>query len=509
MYPSYRTITLLLFLFTVILNAQEKPNVIVVLVDDLGLGDVSYYRKLHSDNIIVETPALDALAENGTVFTNAHAPAALCAPSRYAIMTGNHCYRSDAPWGVWGSYEKSPIKENQLTLAKLMKQAGYHTAFFGKWHIGGDFLRKDDPKTIYRGPRNKPELDVDIRKIVGGGPRYHGFDYALSFQAGIQDVPYAIYENSIFKPIAKNSKITFITQAKMDKIGVKLDKAEGLGDSHWNPTHMGHMLIYTAKNYIEENANKDKPFFMYYSALAVHLPHTPTDELNGMKIAGTTPSKHLDLVKELDVQIQMLINTLKEQGIYDDTIIMLTSDNGGLLRKNTLKCGHQPSDIYRGGKNQAYEGGNRVPFIISWNNHLKHQLNGSPVLGLDIMATLADLTQIDLPDDQALDSSSFLPMLKNETEVLNRTIYSQSGTRKEVMLIKDNFKLIMQVDKTDLSNNTQLPIALFDLKNNPTETEEGNLILNKEYQSKIKELATLYHTTRKSGRPTASRFLNN
>ncbi len=503
------TIILFFILFTLVLRAQKKPNVVVVLVDDLGLGDVSYYRKAHSDSIIVETPAIDALAKNGAVFTNAHAPAALCAPSRYAIMTGNHCYRSDAPWGVWGSYEKSPIKENQLTLSKLMKQAGYQTAFFGKWHIGGDFLKKDDPNTIYRGPRNKPELDVDIKKIVGGGPRYHGFDYALSFQAGIQDVPYAVYEDNDMMLLAKDSKITYISQTKMDKIGVKLDKAEGLGDSNWNPHDMGPLLVKKAMDYIDANAHKDKPFFMYYSALAVHLPHTPTDELNGIKIAGTTPSKHLDLVKELDVQLQMLIDTLKKQGIYDDTIIMLTSDNGGLLRKNTLKSGHRPSDIYRGGKNQAYEGGNRVPFIVSWNNHFKHQINESPVLGLDIMATLAELNHIEISADQALDSSSLLLLLENETEDLDRVIYTQSGTGKEVMLIKDGFKLILQVDKSDKSNHTQTPIALFNLNDNPSELEAHNLITKAQYQPKIKKLATLYHATRKSGRPTASRFVNN
>ncbi|WP_396633920.1 sulfatase-like hydrolase/transferase [Maribacter sp. R86514] len=124
------TIILFFILFTLVLRAQKKPNVVVVLVDDLGLGDVSYYRKAHSDSIIVETPAIDALAKNGAVFTNAHAPAALCAPSRYAIMTGNHCYRSDAPWGVWGSYEKSPIKENQLTLFQTNEASGLPNRLF-------------------------------------------------------------------------------------------------------------------------------------------------------------------------------------------------------------------------------------------------------------------------------------------------------------------------------------------------------------------------------------------
>lgn len=121
-----------------------------------SLGDLSFYRKKHTANIILETPALDYLAENGVAFTNAHAPASLCAPSRYAIMTGNHCYRSEYPWGVWGSYQKSPIKEEQLTLGKLMQKAGYHTAFLGKWHLGGDFKRKSNPTEIYRGHETDP-----------------------------------------------------------------------------------------------------------------------------------------------------------------------------------------------------------------------------------------------------------------------------------------------------------------------------------------------------------------
>lgn len=200
---------------------------------------------------------------------------------------------------------------------------------------------------------------------MGGGPNFQGFDYSLTFMAGIQDVPYAVFENSEYMPLAPTSEITFITQKKMDQLGVKLDKDEGLGDSNWNPHDMGPLLIGKALNYIEAQTAKKEPFFMYYSALAVHLPHTPATALNGKKVAGTTPSRHLDMVKELDIQIEMLINKLKDKQLLENTLILLTSDNGGLLIKNTLASGHEPSDIYRGGgKNQAYEGGgNRVPFI--------------------------------------------------------------------------------------------------------------------------------------------------
>jgi len=124
MFRKNKILPLLLVLNSCILIGQHQPNVIVVLADDVGLGDISHYRKIHSDNIVVTTPSIDKLANEGMIFTDAHSPAALCAPSRYAIMTGNHCYRSNSPRGVWGAYQKSPIKTNQLTLGKLMKKSG-------------------------------------------------------------------------------------------------------------------------------------------------------------------------------------------------------------------------------------------------------------------------------------------------------------------------------------------------------------------------------------------------
>ena len=267
------------------INAQQKPNVIVILADDIGTGDLSYYRKLHSDKIILETPALDQLAREGMIFTDAHSPAALCAPSRYAIMTGNNCYRSYAPWGVWGSYQPSPTKPDQLTLGKVMKNAGYSTAFFGKWGFGSDFYEKNNPTKIYRGNRQKVELDVDISQIAGNGPKQNGFDYSIMFPSGIQNVPYAVYENEKWMPLDANSKIGFISQENMTKIDVVLDKDEGLGDTSWDPHNMGPLLVNKAIDFIKQT-DKNKPFFMYYCSLAVHLPHSPSKMLNGKKIGA-------------------------------------------------------------------------------------------------------------------------------------------------------------------------------------------------------------------------------
>lgn len=478
--------------------AQKLPNVIVVLADDIGLGDISYYRRMHSDKIVLETPNLDRLASQGMAFTNAHAPAALCAPSRYAIMTGNSCFRSPFPWGVWGAYQESPIKADQLTLGTLMKQAGYHTAFLGKWHLGGDYYAKDQPGTIYRGPRNEPELDVDITRIVGGGPSQNGFDYNLTLPAGIQASPYAVYENDRWMPLQKGSKIGFISQENMTKIGVKLDKLEGLGDLNWDPHKIGPLLAKKGVDFIERHANKENPFFMYYCSQAVHLPHSPPEMLDGVKIAGTTPSPHMDMIKELDVQMGMLLKALKAQGIYENTLFIFTSDNGGLLRQETLKSGHQPSDIYRGGKNMPFEGGHRVPFIASWPEKIKPgQTNNAPILGLDIMATLAQITKQDIPKNQAADSYNLLPYLFNTPNTDGHPfLITQGGTGKEAIIIEDGWKLIIQIDKKDKTNKTRSPHSFFNLATNPSEDESDNLVTSLPHQEQIQRLFDKYNQVR-------------
>lgn len=506
MYLKMKKTTLfaLIMAYSCALFAQNRPNVIVVLADDIGVGDISYYRKIHSNNIVVETKTLDKLAKEGMIFTDARAPAALCAPSRYAIMTGNSCYRSDFQWGVWGAYEQSPIKPNQLTLGKLMKNAGYKTAFLGKWNLGGDFLKKDDSTQIYREKRLKIQMGVDIRKMVGGGPQSNGFDYSLTFPEGIQDVPYAVFENSVMMPLAKNSTIGFISQENMSKIGVKLDKDEGLGDTNWNPHNMGPLLVNKAVDFIEQNSHSKEPFFMYYCALAVHLPHAPTDKLNGTAIKGTTPSRHLDMVKELDVQMEMLVQALKKQGVYENTLIIFTSDNGGLRVKESIQAGHQSTDIFRGGKNQAYEGGNKVPFIACWHNKIKpNRRSDTPILGLDIMATLAALTQQKIADNKAVDSYNLMPILLDEKNIKTRPfIMTQSGTGKEVMITKNGWKLIMATEGKEGVSQKRKPIALFDLNDNLEEDEGKNLINKPDAQAKVMELLNLYNETRDSGKKT-------
>lgn len=483
------------------LQAQNKnrPNVIVVLADDIGVGDISKYRRLHSDNIILETPNIDKLADQGMMFTNAHSPAALCATTRYAVMTGNSCYRSTHPWGVWSGYAKSVIRDDQMTLGRLMKQADYNTSFFGKWHIGTSFAKKGESNTIYVPKKGKkPILDIDITKILHG-PTQLGFDYSVTLPAGIQDVPYALYENDKWLKLEEDSEIGLIDETYLSKLNLKIDKTAGLGDSNWDPHKIGPILAKKAVDYISKNANKEKPFFMYYCSQAVHVPHAPADKLDGKKIRGTTPSLHMDMIKELDVQMGMLVAELKKQGIYENTVFIFTSDNGGLMvDKNTRKSGHKVSDIYRGAKNQPYEGGHRVPFIVTWPNGVKkHQEYDRPILGLDIMATIAAITNQQLSNDVAQDSYNLLPILKNEKKATTHDyLMVQGGSAHDFTIIDKGWKLIVRVDKKDKSDKTSTPTALFNLNDNVEEKEGENLVNDSKYQAKVAALYKKYKETR-------------
>ncbi|WP_075601848.1 sulfatase family protein [Saccharicrinis aurantiacus] len=504
-----KTLSIIIALFSIAFGSfaqkNKQPNVIVILADDLGTGDISHYRKMHSDTIILETPNIDLLANQGMVFTNAHSPAALCATSRYAIMTGNSCYRSTAGWGVWGGYSKPVIRENQLTLGRLMKQANYNTAFIGKWHIGTGFPQKDNPEHLFisnRQEKRNPRVPVDITKIKIG-PKQLGFDYSLSLPAGIQNVPYAIYENHEWLKLRENSEIKVIDQDYYTKLGVDHFNKPGWGDSNWDPSEMGPLLAKKGVEYIAKHAKQEKPFFMYYCSQAVHTPHAPPAEINGVKIKGSTPSKHLDMVKELDEQVGLLIRELKKQGILNNTVIVFTSDNGGLgpdIVPDSYKAGHQPSDIYRGAKNLPYEGGHRVPFIVSWPKEIKKKQScDKPIIGMDIMATLAAITQQNIEKTVAQDSHNLMPVLKNEKGAKTHDfLMIQGGADKEYIINDKGWKLIMQVNKKTKDYLDVQPIGLFNINNNITEEESGNFINNPEYKNKVDALLRKYKKTIKS-----------
>ncbi len=506
---------------------DSRPNIVVILADDLGSGDVSFYRdNFMKQKAVVRTPNIDALAEGGMWFTDGHSSTSLCAPTRYAIMSGKNNYRSFAPWGVWNSYFEGAIKPGQMTIGAVASKAGYESAFIGKWHLGLNFAKRDG-KGYYRGNDKDPkDLNsiANFYEIAYGGPKDLGFTYSYALPTGVQGPLYMAYENEKWAPFKEDSKLiaynettavdgdTILEKDRQDLIddGLKLtgkltisDKGPGMGDSNWRTSEIPEIISTKAVNFINENAGKN-PFFLYYCSPSVHRPHIPPVEFDGVKIAHTTPSRHLDILKVLDLEVKRIVDALKANNVYEDTLIFFIADNGGLTWQvpGTMKSGHRPSGNYRGAKSAPHEGGHRIPFIAHWPKEIKPgSFSDELVITHDLMATMAKIVGTELTEEESLDTNNILPVLLGEDDYNPRKfLISQSGATFEVMFREDGWKLIVQCNH-ELTKWE--PIALFNLNDNTAENEKENLIHHPEYQEKVKHLFNRYKEVRADGRRTA------
>ncbi|WP_440876024.1 sulfatase family protein [Thalassotalea sp. PLHSN55] len=476
-------------------HVGEKPNIVVIMADDLGIGDVSFYtRDLIKRQPLFETPTLDQLSREGLWFDDAHSTTALCSPTRYGMMTGNSTYRSTAPWGTWSMYKESPVKPTDATLGRIAKAQGYRTGFIGKWHLGGDYKTKDGTK-IYRGEKRGYLPTVDLSKIVDGGPEHLGFEYSFMLPDGIQGPNYMAFENSTWYPLSPESKVILIDEKSAIDPKIVSSKGPGMGDSAWDTQKMGDIISRKAVDFINQQRS-DKPFLLYYTSPMPHVPHIPPATFDGVKVKGTTPTAHLDMVVELDLQIARIVKALKDKGIYDNTLLVITSDNGGLLfSQNT---GHRTSGEYRGSKNLAYEGGHRVPFIVNWPEMISQSaIVKEPIMAHDIVATIAAVTGYKVQEHQAMDSMSLLPLIRGENDFPRREfMMQQGGTGMNVVLRKDQWKLMI---KTNRNLNKWEPVGLYNLEANHSENEKNNLLHNKEYEKHAEKMMSQYLEIRSSG----------
>jgi arylsulfatase A-like enzyme len=475
----------------------NKPNIILILADDLGPGDIGRQHTERTGNpALAATPSLDALANEGMWFTDAHSPTSLCSPSRYAIMTGNYNFRSYAPWGVWGTFRPSAITEEDTTLGLVAKQGGYRTGFIGKWHLGGDFYQKGS-ETIYRGDdRGNEPLDVDMSRWISAGPQDLGFDYDYTLPTGVQGPIYLAFENGKWAPFNERSElIHYDKNTAKDPLFVS-DKGPGPGDSEWDCYEINKILAAKAAGFIKRNASEREPFFLCYWSPAVHIPHTPPVELDGKKIRGTTPTLHTDMNRVIDWEVGKIIQALKESGEYDNTLIIFTSDNGGLYDATAKKAGHRSNGGYvSGNKNSPLEGGHLVPFIVSYPGIIEAgSRNNDLVNGTDIIATLAKICGVRLKDAQAKDSKSFIGALIADKQYKpRRELMLQAGSRCEAMLRQGKWKLILQ---SDFALSKWDPIGLYDLEANPMESPGENLLKEPEHAARLEAMINRYHAVR-------------
>ena len=342
--------------------AQDRPNVLFVVADDVGLGDVTAF---HAQSR-VDTPTITQLASEGMRFTDAHTSAAKCAPSRYSIITGNYHWRGRKGWGQWQFKGGSQILTGQQTLGDVMQQAGYKTAFIGKSHLGADFYEKGSNNFA---KNSTPESEVDFSRRFEEGPLDTGFDYSFLIMRGIQGSPYAWFENDLL--LGDPDEMIHWAEGNYGDTSIR---SEGIGLPEWNTREVGPDLLQSAIDFIDSHHSDnlrdgtDQPFFLYYNTQAVHSPFVPPLELDGTQIMGATISDRLDMVVEIDVALRVLLEELSSRGLLETTLIVFTSDNGATKTGDEVNRGHDSAAGFRGDKGMIYEGGHRVPLIVKWGD---------------------------------------------------------------------------------------------------------------------------------------------
>jgi len=486
------------------LGLSPKPNIIVIFADDVGPGDIGFYHTQRTGQpAVVPTPNIDQMISDGIRFNDAHAPNSVCSPSRFSMLTGNYSFRNEQPFGVWRPWSNPCIEPKYTTSARIAKEGGYATSFFGKWGCGGQLKEKDTDKFV----TSENKENADYSQLFKSA-NYFGFDYALELPCGIQNYPYIIYEDSQWMPLEKDSELVWIGPEQHRSP----ERKSGIGDSNWDPRQVGPILASKAVKYIEKQTaeNQNQPFFMYYCSQAVHAPHIPPEELDGIAIAGSTPGAHGDMIHELDTQVGMIINCLKETGVYENTLVILTSDNGGLFFPDSdlTMAGHDSSNGLRGSKGQIYEGGSRVPFIAVWPNRIKPATESNePIVAHDIVATITAITGQRIPKVVIKDSINLLPLFYGEPKAKGHEVVLQQASNDKMpygphyAIRRKEWKLILLApDKENVKDLK--PVALFNLATNPYEDENLNLVDKEQYKSLVKELLEEYLLIRETDKAT-------
>jgi arylsulfatase A-like enzyme len=379
-------------------SGNEKPNIIIIFVDDLGYGDLSCYgaAKLH-------TPNIDRLAAEGRMFTDAHTVSAVCTPSRYALLTGEYPFRAKGGKGVWGPLRRDNkliIDTARLTIAKVMKSQGYATACLGKWHLGfGE-----------ESPTNWNERLIP-------GPLQLGFDYYFGVPLVNSGPPFVYVENEHVvgldpeDPLVKDGNPVTATQLYPDK---SPNTYAGGVNAHalYKDDEIGTTLAAKAAKWIEDN--KDNPFFLYLATTNIHHPFSPHTRFKGTSQSG----RYGDFVHELDWMVGEVINALEEAQLTSNTLIIFTSDNGGMLNQGgqeAWQMGHRMNGDLLGFKFDAWEGGHRVPFVARWPGKIEPGTKSTQLLAnIDLLATVAAITGYQLEEEDAPDSYNMLPALTGD-----------------------------------------------------------------------------------------------
>lgn len=379
---------------------SRPPNLVYILADDMGYGDLSCLNEESKIN----TVHLDRMAREGMIFRDAHASSAVCTPSRYSILTGRYNWRSALKEGVTFGYDKPIIEKDRMTVASFLKKHGYHTTCIGKWHLGWNWAMR--------------EAEVDFRRPIVNGPTDWGFNSFFGISASLDMPPYVYVEND--KATASPSRIIAASEGKSFW-------REGPIAPDFKHIDVLPKLTEKAVEYIRKQSDRSSPFFLYFALPAPHTPILPMPEFQGK--SGT--NAYGDFCLQVDDVVGRIMAALAQSKVDENTIFIFTSDNGCSPMadfEELAKVGHNPSYIFRGHKADIYEGGHRIPFIVRWPKVIKSgTVTHQTVCLTDLFATCADVIGEKIPDNAGEDSISNLPvwMGKNDTTPLRAaTIHS-------------------------------------------------------------------------------------
>jgi arylsulfatase A len=400
-------------------STAERPNIVFILADDLGYGDIGAFNT----NSRVPTPNVDRLAREGVRFTDAHSNSAVCTPTRYGLLTGRYAWRTDLGSGVlWG--EGDPlIDAGRMTLPSMLKKAGYATAGIGKWHLGLGWAAK--PATT-RTTRTHNQIEwIDYTKPYTRGPTTLGFDQYFGIVASLDMPPYVYLEGD---------RVAALPTATLPGVprGDPAFYRAGPASPGFHPEQVLSDFTSRAATYIEGRKKSTQPFFLYVALAAPHTPVMPSAAFRGKTGVGV----YADFVAETDAAVGQILQALDRAQLADRTLVVFTSDNGPAPLGGIAEAashGHDASGGWRGVKAGLYEGGHRVPFIVRWPGRAPAgERSIRPIVMTDVMATIAESTGIRLPRAGAEDSISFAANLLEPVQAIVRqegmVLHSQNGS---------------------------------------------------------------------------------
>ena len=497
-------LTALCALATLASAGIDRPNIIFILADDWGTGDVKTYG---GERCKIETPNMDQLARDGMKFTDAHSSSSVCTPTRYGVLTGRYNWRSRLKSHVLYGFDTALIEPGRETVASMLKSKGYNTAMFGKSHLGMDFATTDGKPA--KCTAKKPEqlttkCNVDWKGTIKNGPNSIGFDYYWGISASLDMPPYIWIEND-----------RFVGECTT----IKAFHRPGPAHADFEDYDVLPTLTQKATEYVTEQSRTPAPFFMYMPLNSPHTPISPSKVWQGKSKLGP----YGDFVMETDWAIGEVVKAVEAAGIADNTLIIVTADNGcspAAKRGDPKKIiqfrmgdnnpddptKHYASNALRGHKADIYEGGHRVPYLARWDGKVKPgSICNDPICLVDLFATCADIIGQQIADTAAEDSVSQLPNLLGTTKSPVREAVVHHSINGSFAIRQGNWKLIFcpgsggwSSPKPGKANDVQEWVQLFDLSADLAETTN----LAKEHPEIVERMTKLAQQYINNGRST-------